>query len=52
MAEPTYSPQNKEDVKVLLQKHNGENEEKWPFFRRIGEKTQSRWNLEQRSQPQ
>ena len=40
MAEPTYPPQNKEDMKGLLQKHNGENEEKRPFFRRIDEKTQ------------
>ena len=38
MAEPTYSPQNKEDIKVLLQKYNGENEEKRPFFRRIDER--------------
>ena len=31
MDERTYSPQNKEVIKVLLQKHNGENEEKRPF---------------------
>jgi hypothetical protein len=44
MAEPTYSPQNKEDIKVLLQKHNGENEEKWPFFR-LSAKRRSRAKL-------
>jgi hypothetical protein len=36
LGKATYSSQDKED---MLQKHDVENEEKRPFFRRIGEKT-------------
>ena len=32
LAKATYSPQDKEDIKALLQKHDVENEEKRPFF--------------------